>query len=319
LGVGVSLVLFALGSLSGILVGCVSLFLGVALGFGMPVCMGYFTNGGSIGSRGRVGGVTLLVSGIGIVAFGFLEIGNLFVIGVILGIWRVLGLLVFLWARNLKMTTKKEKTISYGELIKKRSFIFYFLPWIMFSSVNYLAAPMGSSFSEEYPILAVVQFLSMGVAAILGGIFVDSIGRKPVAIAGFAMLGSGTAVVGFFGATGIILYFNALIDGVAWGFLLVLFIMTLWGDLSHNCSSEKYYALGVMPFFFSRLLEITIGSFISEITISFSALFSLAAFFLFLAVLPLAFAPETLPEKVRKEKELNFYVEKAQETAQKYY
>jgi hypothetical protein len=40
---------------------------------------------------------------------------------------------------------------------------------------------------------------------------------------------------------------------------------------------------------------------------------------LFLAVLPLFYAPETLPEKVRKERELKFYVEKAQEVAQKYF
>jgi hypothetical protein len=50
-----------------------------------------------------------------------------------------------------------------------------------------------------------------------------------------------------------------------------------------------------------------------------AALFSFTAFFLFLAVLPLFFAPETLPEKVKKERELKFYIEKAQKVAQKHY
>jgi len=35
--------------------------------------------------------------------------------------------------------------------------------------------------------------------------------------------------------------------------------------------------------------------------------------------LPLVYAPETLPEKTMRERELKIYVEKAQEVAQEYY
>jgi hypothetical protein len=48
------------------------------------------------------------------------------------------------------------------------------------------------------------------------------------------------------------------------------------------------------------------------------AIFSVASFFLFLAVIPLMFAPETLPEKTLKERELKQYVEKAKKTKEKY-
>jgi len=47
------------------------------------------------------------------------------------------------------------------------------------------------------------------------------------------------------------------------------------------------------------------------------AIFSLTAFLLFLAVLPLIYAPETLPEKTMKDRELKSYIEKAQKVVQK--
>jgi Sec-independent protein translocase protein TatA len=46
-------------------------------------------------------------------------------------------------------------------------------------------------------------------------------------------------------------------------------------------------------------------------------IFSFASLFLFLAVLPLVYAPETLPEKVMKDRDLKSYLEKAQKIAKK--
>jgi len=200
---------------------------------------------------------------------------------------------------------------TYKQVFGRHSFVLYFMPWVMFSLVDHLAAP--KSPSGEY---LLVQAVFMAGAAVLGGFFLDSIGRKPVAIAGFAMLGLGTAVISFLGVSPIVVFFNAMIDGVAYGFLFALFILTLWGDLSNNSSSDKYYALGVMPFFVSQLLGLTLDQQYRKL-ISTTMGFSFAAVFLFLAVLPLFYARETLPEKIMKERQLKIYVEKAQEIAQK--
>ena len=108
----------------------------------------------------------------------------------------------------------------------------------------------------------------------------------------------------------IILYINAIIAGIAGGFILVLFIMVIWSDLSHSSASDKYYALGVFPFFAAMLLDIAIGQYIID-NIFDQTLFSLTAFFLFLAILPLVYAPETLPEKNLKERELKNYLNNA--------
>lgn len=308
----------ALDGTSLVLVGLVSLFLGLSLGFGMPACMSYFSDSVAVESRGRVSGVTMLGSGIGIAAFGSLLGTDPFLIGMVLAVWRLIGLLVFLWAKDYRRVERQEVEPSFKQIFRQQHFALYFVPWLMFSLVNYFAVP-----TVPDGALQIVQTAFMGASAVVGGVFVDSLGRKRIAIAGFAMLGLASAVLGFSGRTLTeipypILCFNAVMDGVAWGFLLVLFILTLWGDLSHFRSSDKYYALGVMPFFASKLLELSVGDYAVKIMSS-SALFSFAAFFLFLAVLPLVYAPETLPEKVMKKRELTLYVEKAQEIAEKYY
>jgi hypothetical protein len=93
--------------------------------------------------------------------------------------------------------------------------------------------------------------------------------------------------------------------------------MTLWGDLSYGVSTDKYYAIGGLPYFVSNFLRLTIGTYIAETILAY-AIFSFTAFFLFLAVIPLMFAPETLPEKKIKERELRQYIEKAKKIKEKY-
>jgi len=192
----------------------------------------------------------------------------------------------------------------------------------MFSIVNYLAVPVIPDNDVSFR-LGIIQTVFIGSSSVLGGIFADLIGRRRIALAGFSMLGLSAALFGLSGNVPSqipyeILCFNAAINGVAWGFLVFLFVLTLWGDLSQNSSSDKYYALGVTPFFLSKFLELTLGPNIPPTMRASSALFSLVAFFLFLAVLPLFFAPETLPEKVLKKRELTIYVKKAQQIAEKH-
>jgi len=85
-------------------------------------------------------------------------------------------------------------------------------------------------------------------------------------------------------------------------------LMTIWGDVAMGRSSEKYYALGSLPFLFSLFIQFSIANFISSAVLP-TAVFSFASLFLFLAIFPLAYAPETLLNL--KERELKSYVEKA--------
>ena len=85
--------------------------------------------------------------------------------------------------------------------------------------------------------------------------------------------------------------------------------------MAEGASREKYYVLGCMPFLFSNLISILVKPFAEIIPIASS--FSLASLFLFLAVLPLLYAPETLSEKIMKARELKNYIAKAQKEVAK--
>jgi hypothetical protein len=96
-----------------------------------------------------------------------------------------------------------------------------------------------------------------------------------------------------------------------------MFISTIWGDLSPKGDGEKYYAVGNMPFFVTwGILQLVSAQYLMSIPSY--AVFSFASFFLFLAVLPLMYAPETLPEKKIKERELKDYIEKAKKIKKKF-
>jgi hypothetical protein len=63
------------------------------------------------------------------------------------------------------------------------------------------------------------------------------------------------------------------------------------------------------------LIGITIGNQIINVLPA-TSLFPFAAFFFFIAVLPLFYAPETLPEVVMKGRDIKSYTEKALKKAQ---
>jgi MFS family permease len=314
-GIFSSTALFGVNNASWLVNSLIAIALGVSLGLGMPTCMSYYTDCVNIENRGRVSGIIILLSGIGIFAFAIAPIVDNLILGGVLAVWRLIGLIIFLSTKSFQTKERKTSFSSYKSILTQQSFFLYFVPWIMFSLVNYLGAPFQPNPNVSASNLLLIQIGFMGASAVVGGFFLDSIGRKHVAIAGFAMLGIGTAVRSLYSDV-LSLFFNAVIDGIAWGFLLVLFILTLWSDLSYSSASDKYYALGVLPFFASMLLEFTVGQYVVD-HFETSALFSFTAFFLFLAVLPLVYAPETLPEKITQKRQLESYIEKAKKEVAK--
>jgi hypothetical protein len=111
------------------------------------------------------------------------------------------------------------------------------------------------------------------------------------------------------------LYF--VVDSAAWGIFYLTFVLVLWGDLSKLESGEKYYALGSIPFFISYIIPYLLPR-INLQDFPLYLVFSAAAFFLFLAILPLIFAPETLPEKKMELRRLRSFAEEAQKAKEKY-
>ena len=317
-----------LTSISSIL--ALSLLFGVSLGLGMPSCMGYFTESVTVEKRGRIGGIIFLLSGLIIVALGLIAGGSIGVQTVILTGWRLFGLVVFLAffiSQPVKEKLEKSHTIGYKSLLNQRVFLLYLIPWLLFSLINYLTIPLQTSIiqnmqansvnipSVDY--LRTIENMLMAIFAVIAGFLADFVGRKRLSIIGFAVLGLSYSLLGIFPENPLSWYFYTAVDGAAWGILFVIFVITIWGDLSYGLNSEKYYAVGVLPFFISYFLRLIAGNNIVA-TIPKEAIFSLTAFILFLAVLPLIYAPETLPEKQRKDRELKNYIDKAQRVKEKY-
>ncbi len=296
------------------------LILSSSLGIGLPSCMGYFTSHTGLEKRGRLGGMMMLFTGVSVAAISIIGSSDIEMQVVFLAAWRGFGLVSFLLLKpRSEKIALEEKNPSFKAILTQRAFILYFIPWAMFSLVNYFTTPVINQVFSEAAQLAIVMALGnvlIAISAIIGGFLVDTVGRKRMAITGFVTLGLGYAVLGMSPTSQFSWYFHTAVDGIAWGLLLVVFVTTIWGDLSHEVASDKYYAVGVLPFFISRFLPLVLASQIEAVVPENAyAVFSFTAFFLFIAVLPLVYAPETLPEKIMHQRELKKYLEKAKKIA----
>jgi len=301
----------------------ISFFLGVSLGIGFPSCLAYFAEATTVDTRGTCGGVTWglfgIVIGIGTVfgaAFGIgLDVTSTFLI---LACWRASGFIgLYLIIKRVGQSQQSPGSYAYTSVFRRREIILYVVPWIMVSLVNFIEAPIVASLMGNLAdFLSFIEFSLVGLFALLGGVLADTVGRKRIIISGFIMLGIGYAVLSFSSGLIFFQYVYTLCDGIAWGMFSSVFLITLWGDLAQDRKKEKYYVIGGLPFLLSSFLSILVQPYIGSIGAGES--FSLASFFLFSAVLPLIYAPETLPEKRVIEIELKDYLEKAQKVKDKY-
>ena len=297
----------------------VSFLLGISLGLGFPSCLAYFGDYNIGENRGWLAGITFFASGLCILFIGLiLNFSTLVVGALILAAWRGIGLFLFLLARS-KQDYRKENTIevSYRSVLLDRSFLLYLVPWIMFCVTNFLERPVVNIFfGEEFAsFVPIAEYGIGGFVALIGGWFADSVGRKRIVIVGFIMLGIGYALLGLFQSI-LSWYLYIVLDGVAWGIFSLMFYLVIWSELAGNRIKEKYYLIGVLPFLISSYIQIIFTPYAKLIDVS--AAFSLASFFLFLAVLPLVYAPETLPERKIKLRQLRKYVEKAKKVKEKH-
>lgn len=295
------------------------LFLGISIGIGLPSSLAYFADTTQIENRGTYGGITYSTVGFGVLALALaLSPLDSFQTFATLAFWRAAGLGAFLILskRREKFKTSPSK-FSYLSILRRKDVALYLLPWIMFSFVNFAEAPIvGKVFGEFQTLIGFAEFAVSGVFVIVGGVLADLVGRKRVVIAGFVILGIEYAVLSLFSGFVASWYIYTLFDGIAWGLFASVFFMTLWGDLAETNQKEKFYVLGGLPYLLAGFLPVVVKPFLG--TIETATAFSIASFFLFVAVLPLIYAPETLPEKKIKERELRDYVERAKKTKDKY-
>ncbi|UCE29736.1 MAG: MFS transporter [Candidatus Bathyarchaeota archaeon] len=319
LGIFASISMVGLETFGSAYVLLVSFLLGISLGLGFPSCLAYFGDYSTEENRGWLAGITFFGSSLCIFFIGLLlNFSTLSVGALILGAWRGIGLFLFLLIRSKQDHQEKDsmnayKGVSYKSVLLDRTFLLYVIPWIMFCLINFVENPVVDNFFGENvaSFIPIAEFGIGSLAALIGGRISDSVGRKPVIIFGFITLGIGYAVLGLLPSIIISWYLYIILDGIAWGIFLLMFYMIIWSELAQNQIKDKYYLIGLLPFLISSYMQILFTPYAGLMDIS--AAFSLASFFLFLAVFPVLLAPETLPEKNIELKRLRKYLARAAE------
>jgi len=300
----------------------ISALFGASFGLGMPSCLAFFTDCTNVENRGRIGGIIFLVANLcaPLLAVPFSAF-NLTAQSLICAILRGTGLSIF-FLKPKNRNSSKIATTSFVSVLRDRSFLLYFVAWLMFRLVDRFEVAIIDHFLtiSNPDLLNIMGFLEPIVATfsiLIAGFMCDWIGRKKIVLSGFVALGVAYAIIGLLPLSDVSWYLYFVVDGVAWGIFYLTFVLILWGDLSQPASREKYYALGSVPFFISYIIpQFLTESFVEQISLY--AAFSLASFFLFVAVMPLVFAPETLPEKKMELRRLRKFADDAKKAREKY-
>ena len=295
-----------------------SLFSGVSVGMGIPICFASFADYTRVENRGRIG--AFLFFFIGIFFALLVSLSNIFS-ELTFSIFSIALLtIILLFSRDWREISKSK--ITFPSVIRSRPFLSYFSAWCIYCLIDAFEAPLLQHFLDVYfgetfmKFILSLMTIFASFSMLIAGFLADVRGRRNLLIYGFVMSGIAYVTVGIAAVHPIAWYLFSIADGIATGFFLVMFIFTIWGDLSLGRLSEKYYAIGTAPFFFINFIKELFIPYLEMIPVN--ASFSLASFFLFLAVIPLLYAPETLPEKIIRRRELKKYVEKAKKIREKY-
>jgi MFS family permease len=296
---------------------------GMYFGIGMPTCMAYYAKTTEPQNRAKSSGIIILLIGIGFPLISIIGNGETILLAATLAAWRILSLIFTIPIKPIEKQLEPKEKVTFRSVISNKTFLLYVAPWFMFSLINDLTMQLNTNYfsSSTFPPIFGQNFMLIenvlaGASAIICGILADKKGRRRLALTAFVLLGVGYASLGLFMGNYFTAWFYICVDGIAWGAFSMLFLVTIWGDIAQERNSEKYYFLGVLPYLFSNLARVLMGTYISA-SLEESTIFSFAAFFLFLAILPLAYAPETLSDKIIKNLDLNSYVNKALEKVKK--
>lgn len=318
LGSVTSLLPALLNDFTGIRALIISILLGVSSGLGIPSCWAYFADCTLVENRGKIGGTILLATNLfaPLFAISYMML-NLVVGSIILAVWRSSGLIIFFLKPDEKVASEMKKNDSFTLILRDKPFLLYFVAWFMFCLVDRLGQPILRSFFGDfhYSVVMIGPIIG-GFSALIGGLLCDLVGRKRVLLYGFVTLGIAYAIITIVPATILSWYFYLIVVSISTGILWVIFFLIVWGDLSSYGTREKYYVIGAFPLYFTNLIQLFSTPYVTLIPET--SVFSLASFFLFLAVMPLLYAPETLPEKKIRLRQLREYLEKTKKVKEKY-
>ncbi len=303
----------------GAVLATISIFLmGMSFGFGLPNSMALVADYTAVEERARVSGAIILFAFLlAFASMAAIRIFNLEMSGIVLllALLRSTSFPAFVIDKSTgQEVTNMEATRLSNDAYKQLAL--YLLPWVMFVVVSSMAWNLIPENSEAAAIGTVYRYILIAVFGFLSGVVADRFGRKQPIIMGLVVLGISFALLGFFGITdtNVIIYLG--LSGIAWGSFFVLF-GAIPGDLSVAGSREKFYGLGyILPVAVLVCFSVIPGraALVGQSASLVSQIFSII---LFLSIIPVLRARETLHESKIQERKMKEHVEKVGKTVQK--
>lgn len=295
------------------------ILLGASFGSLLPLVQSFFADSTIPEERGRISGFLILSTFIfSIFAMIVTQLFSLDSIGMLLITFglKLTGLLPFLL---VSIDEKVEKSKPWSQVLKSKDFGIYLLAYILFNVCSGLVSFIWygrpyprdavNAFEAANASATVLRYFGVAILAVITGFLADKIGRKKPVIMGVVLLGVAYALVGLT-LTPQTFFLQLIISGLAWGILIVIYNI-IPADLAFPGSEYKFYTLGIIiPF----ILYTGINSggrfliFNPELDI-FSTILSIV---LFLSVIPILYAKETLSESKMRTLRLKEHIEKVE-------
>jgi len=289
---------------------------GTSFGLSFPVVMAYMKDCTAVDERARISGIVVFLSFVVAMLATAIASSTSFVGIILLSIiLRSLGFLALILDPCGRIGGKK---YTWRKILTYKQFDFYILPFLMFtilSGLLYLIdIPKTAAFNSASSIGNILHLAGTGVFALIGGFVADRIGRRKPIMVGLVMLGISTAILGYELSPLTWTIFLG-ISGFAWGIVFVIYF-AIPGDLAFRGSEERFYALGtIIPFI--AYMSIQGPAQIIGWRLQANWIFPVLTIILFVTLIPLVYATETLPESKILERQLEKHIKKVGELVEK--
>jgi MFS family permease len=286
---------------------------GMSLGLGLPGSVALVADYTVVEERARVSGIVILATFIA--AFVTIAVTRILNIGILSTI------LLFAVVRSTSfLALVIDKCDRPVPIVKEsphlpttvyREFFFYLFPWVMFCIASSLALNLipKIEYSAEMATGGTLRYAFIAVFGLVSGVMADRFGRKWPIVIGLIVLGVGFNLLGFnFTGTSVIIYLA--ISGVTWGSFFVVFL-AVPGDLSVLGSREKFYVLGyILPLTIVFSIVAIPGPDLSQFLPA-SSFAQILSVFLYISIVPVWRAKDTLQESKIQERKMKEYAERA--------
>ena len=286
---------------------------GISFGIGFPASQAFFAYSTKVEERCRISGLIFLAI-FTIVVFSsvIIQLINMDVTAILLftAFIKGTGLLTFVLD---PVEREKKPPKSWKRILTHKDFGYFILAYILFNIANGLVQfileglPNTPDYQSAIQSAQLLRYLGLGFTAFITGFVADRIGRKKPIIIGLILIGISYALIGLVASPNT-LFLHLILSGFAWGIIMVIYL-AVPGDLAFPGSGERYYALGaIIPLIlYTSIVNLgTVIAFNPQINVFSSILSSI----LFIAILPILYAKETLPSSKMRKREMEEHVEK---------